>query len=227
MISRTLILFTLITFILFSKSTLANINFPEGSTVKIVSDGMIVDGLKMRAWDFKSKKNIQYNLKYFKEEWESQSEQYSEVKHNGWDIINAVIDDVIYTAKLRPAGDNLTYGFVATSSDLDSSLNKLNNELTGFPKPSGTQIIREIKSIDGVKKSNTIILSNKQSVLNNLAFYTEYYKRFNWTINKSMFTKNKKQGAFLASNGPSNINIIFNNDRSGTTLITAVRVDVE
>ena len=54
----------------------------------------------------------------------------------------------------------------------------------------------------------------KKAVSDAKSLYDEPYKN------------DKKQGAFLASNGPSNVSITFNNS-SGTTLITAVRVDVE
>ncbi|ATC86460.1 MULTISPECIES: hypothetical protein [Pseudoalteromonas] len=204
----------------------AQVNFPVDSSVQIVSDGMIVDGVKMQAWDFKSKRNLEFNLNFFKNEWEDESKKYTYVQYDGWDIINAVIDDVIYTAKLKSAGKNLSYGFVATSSKLDGKLSSLNKEIKDFPQPSSTQLLREIKSIDGSKKSSTMILTNRLSVIKNLDFYSTYFKKYNWTINKSMFSKNKKKGAFLASNGPSNVSITFDS-RANNTFITAVRVDVE
>jgi len=220
--------FTKLVFAILFLSFSANsqINFPVDSNVQVVSDGMIVDGVKMQAWDFKSKRRLDFNLDFFKSEWEEHSEKYTHVQHNGWDIINAVINNVIYTAKLKPAGESSSYGYIAMTSELDTKLNSLNKKLKDFPQPNNTQLIREIKSIDGAKKSSTMILSNKLSVLRNLSFYVNYYKKFNWTINKSMYKNDKKQGAFLASNGPSNVSITFNNS-SGTTLITAVRVDVE
>ncbi|MEL0656888.1 hypothetical protein V6257_17840 [Pseudoalteromonas issachenkonii] len=220
-------LIKLLTFLfLLSFGVNAQVNFPVDSSIQIVSDGMIVDGIKMQAWDFKSKRNLEFNLNFFKNEWKDKSEKYTHVQHDGWDIVNAVIDDVIYTAKLKSAGKNLSYGFVATSSELDGQLSSLNRKIKDFPQPSSTQLLREIKSIDGSKKSSTMILTNKMSVIKNLDFYSNYFKKFNWTINKSMFSKNKKKGAFLASNGPSNVSITFD-IQADTTFITAVRVDVE
>lgn len=217
----------LVSAILFlSFSANGQIKFPIDSTAQVVSDGMIVDGVKMQAWDFKSKKSLDFNLDFYKNSWMEDSEKYTHVQHNGWDIINAVINNVIYTAKLKSAGESSSYGYIAMTSKLDAKLNSLNKQIKDFPQPNNTQLIREIKSIDGAKKSSTLILSNKLSVLRNLSFYDNYYKKFNWTINKSMYKDDKKQGAFLASNGPSNVSITFNNS-SGITLITAVRVDVE
>lgn len=217
-------LLSAILFLSFSANS--QISFPVDSNVQVVSDGMIVDGVKMQAWDFKSKRSLDFNLDFFKNEWEESSEKYTHVQYNGWEIVNAVIDNVIYTAKIKSAGKSSSYGYIAMTSELDAKLNSLNKQVKDFPQPNNTQLIREIKSIDGAKKSSTMILSNTLSVLRNLSFYDNYYKKFNWTINKSMYRDDKKQGAFLASNGPSNVSITFNNS-SGTTLITAVRVDVE
>ncbi|XQF90278.1 hypothetical protein ACOBV8_00005 [Pseudoalteromonas espejiana] len=75
---------------------------------------MIIDGVKMQAWDFKSKKSLDFNLDFYKNSWMEDSEQYTHVQHNGWDIINAVINNVIYTAKLKSAGESSSYGYIAT-----------------------------------------------------------------------------------------------------------------
>ncbi|WP_024609567.1 hypothetical protein [Pseudoalteromonas sp. TB64] len=212
--------------LLITSSVSAQVSFPDDSTIKIVSDGMIVDGVKMRAWDFKSKRSIDFNLDFFTSEWKDKSTKFSHVTIDNWQVINAVIENVVYTAKLRSAGKNISYGFIATSADLDSKFSVLDKSLNHFPKPSNTTLIREIKSLDGAKKSSTLIMMNGLSVKKNLAFYHEYYSKYNWAVDKSVYSKNQKSGVFLARNGPNNINIVFDSS-SSKTMITVVRVDVE
>ncbi|MCK8106531.1 hypothetical protein MTF64_06545 [Pseudoalteromonas sp. 2CM41L] len=204
----------------------ANINFPDSSTVVVVSDGMLVDGLNMRAWEFKSKNKLNENIHYFTKQWQPLSDKFTHKQLKEWEVLNAVIDGVIYTAKLRSAGNDFTFGYIATSAKPDQHLSKIDKSLQDFPMPSGTTVVREIKSADGAKISSTMILDNTLSVKSNLSFYKKYFTKHSWTIDKAIYTKNLDNGVFIARNGPNNVSITFMR-RKQRTFITAVREDVK
>ncbi|MCQ8876784.1 hypothetical protein NQT69_01880 [Pseudoalteromonas shioyasakiensis] len=214
----------LILFISFK--TNANIKFPDNSTVVVVSDGMLVDGLNMEAWEFKSKNNLSKNIQYFTKQWQPQSDKFTHKQLNEWEVLNALIDGVIYTAKLRAAGKDFTFGYIATSAKPDQRLSKIDKSLQDFPMPSGTTLVREIKSADGAKMSSTMILDNTLSVKGNLSFYKKYFTKHSWAVDKAVYTKKLDNGVFIARNGPNNVSITFMR-RQGRTFITAVREDVK
>tara|TARA_B100001059_G_scaffold235105_1_gene279695 strand:+ start:3962 stop:4633 length:672 start_codon:yes stop_codon:yes gene_type:complete len=218
--------YLILLFLLINLKVEAKISIPENSTLVVISDGMLVDGLKMKAWEFKSNNSLDDNIAFFTDKWESKSDVFTQKKLNEWDVVNAVIDGVIYTAKLRSVGNKGTFGYLGTSEKPDDRLKKLSNSLQGFPMPNGTTVMREIKSEDGGKISNTMILDNNLSVKRNLNFYNKYYTKYNWAIDKVAYTKQLDNGVFIARNGPNNVNITFMRQK-GRTFITAVREDVK
>ena len=204
----------------------ANISFPDSATIVVVSDGMLVDGIQMKAWELKSTKSLSENIDFFTESWQPKSDVFTHKQLNEWEVLNAVIDDVIYTAKLKTVGKSYTFGYIGTSENPKNRLQNVNNHLHGFPMPSGTTVMREIKSEDGGKISNTMILDNNLSVKSNLNFYKKYYTKYNWAIDKAAYTEQLNNGVFMARNGPNNVNITFMR-QSGRTFITVVREDVK
>ncbi|MEM5551765.1 hypothetical protein HJP15_12350 [Pseudoalteromonas sp. NEC-BIFX-2020_002] len=219
-------LYLLILFLLTNFKVSANISFPDNATIVVVSDGMLVDGLQMKAWEFKSKNSLSENVDFFTKKWQPKSDVFTHKQLNEWEVLNAVIGDVIYTAKLRKVGNSYTSGYIATSKEPDNRLQLIDNTLQGFPMPSGTTVIREIKSEDGGKISSTMILDNNFSVKSNLSFYKKYYTKYNWAIDKAAYTEQLDNGVFMTRNGPNNVNITFMR-KKGRTFITVVREDVK
>ncbi|MGO2012994.1 MAG: hypothetical protein ACTJH9_13755 [Pseudoalteromonas sp.] len=217
--------FSILFLFFISNKVYAAMEFPDEATVVLVSDSMLVDGMQIKAWEFKSESSVSQNIKFFTESWEPQSQYFSQDKLEEWEVLNALIDDQVYTAKLRSTPGKSTFGYMAISKEPDSKLSKLNKTLQNFPMPSGTDVIRDIKASDGPKTSNTMILKNNLSVKRNLSFYHDYFTQYNWAIDKAAYTKGLNNGVFIARNGPNNINITFSRNK-GATLITAVREDV-
>ncbi len=209
-----------------SASAVAKIEFPEQATVTTVSDGMLVNGKKVKAWTFSGQLSSTEIAAYYTQLWQGRSDKFDDQTLSGWRIINAVIDDIHYSAKIPElnAEDNLTY--VSSMEEPDSDLIKLDKALENFPKPLGTYVVTDVKAKDGVKLSNTLLMRNSLSIAENLNFYDSYFKKYGWDIDTSAYTQDQQSGVFMARKGPENINITFDRERQ-YSIITAVRVDVQ
>ena len=210
----------------FKANALSLIDFPEKAEVRTVSDGMLVNGKKLRAWTFTSDWSTGQISDFYVSLWRDDSVKFDDQEIGGWRIINAMINGVHYTAKIPSFTSAESLSYVSTSEKPDSELKALDKKLTAFPKPSGTSVVTDVKSKDGVKLSNTLLMKNMLSITENIGFYNAYYKKYGWIIEKASFTKDGRRGVFMARNGPENINITIDNAKE-LSIITAVRVDVE
>ncbi len=193
--------------------------FPDKAKISIVAENMIVNGVSMQAWELKSKESLEETLGFYRQEWQSNDPNnpgYVEDALANWKIISHKEGDYFFTAKLEgnKAGCRGYLGLTLLPDD-DARLPKLGAD---FPRLNGTTVVQDIRSTDGGKKSQTLVMFNKASVQENKEFLTEYYAQDGWVTQSPANVP-----ALLMQRGGEELNVTFSRSQ-GNTYMTAVKV---
>jgi len=205
--------------------------FPPKEQVEIVANDMTFNGVRMRQYEFHSKKTIDEILDFYRESWKRPSAVnlpgYLENKQKDWRVISRVEDDLFYTVQLRESSDGVQ-ALVAVSE-----LPKLHKPPAlghGFPKPTSTQVFNDISAVDGKSTSRTLVMESGQAVPYAYDFYKQYFTDDDWssqtpTLHEGEAGKLSDDAMMLVMvKGSKEIQMTFAR-KKGKTHIIAVEID--
>lgn len=196
---------------------------PPDSTVTLIGDSMVVNGIAMDIRIFGSRSTPEEVLDFYRDYWPDGTEDqpgYTETNAMPpWRIITRVENGYLMTVQVQQAqkSDGST-GYLGMSRmpDLDEDAPVLGK---GFPKMRGSYVANDIRSKDLAKKGRTIVLMNRASVRTNANFYRDHFLNLGWASEMDKEISGGNVHTLRFRNGNKNVSIVIN--RGDKTVVTA------
>lgn len=160
--------------------------FSKKMDVVFVASEMIVNGMPMRAFQFKTKEDEPHIVEFYQNEW---GDEMTDVVFGSWRVLSHRENDYLMTVQIEQGDYALTHGTMGitpTFGYVENSGIKMRKALksigAGFPMLSGTKIISDIASNEMGKTSRTVMFSNKKSITRNLDYYIREMKNNGWVM---------------------------------------------
>ncbi|WP_147250988.1 hypothetical protein [Arenicella xantha] len=188
--------------------------------VLIVANDMQVNGIRMRAFQFKTSKDEAHIVDFYKGEW---GEEMTDVLFGDWRILSHRDGDYLLTVQIEQGDHQLTHGTMGITpafklaEQSDRKLAKLQKSVgKDFPMLPSSQVISDIRSEDLGQDSQTLMFSNKQSIRQNVNFYLRKMMSDGWQLLGSNAEQAAELGAFALNKGEQKMNLSFVRDQGVT-----------
>lgn len=185
----------------------------------IVSEDMLVGGVRMQAIQFDAPMTLNQLKNYYNDAWDK---QVAVTESDPWTILAHRIDDYLLTVQAQSTGDNRVVGFLGITDIFDKNAKPYRPT---FKVPPGSEMIDDIEATDLGRKSRTVVFRNSSNIDFNVAFFRRSYKRQGFTevINNDLIRDADKSA--LIMNGPGKqLDMTFKQD-GGDTFVVAVLVE--
>lgn len=212
---------------LFSCTTFASqreFPVPEFFNLHIVADQMQFNGVAMSVSGFSTTKPRQAIEAYYRQQWQ---DKIRVVEVQGLHVISHLDDGLLYTVQFTAPNDDggLIDGFISLSNlPTVSKQNKI--ELgQGFAKPSGTDVLNDMTSNDGGKRTRMLWLHNRLSVAANVGFYQRNLESDGW-LTTFVNDSERQVGGLIVKKGNTEMNVTVKRS-SGSTQILVIETGAE
>lgn len=195
---------------------------PPDSTVGMLGESMVVNGIPMHIRQFVSRKSVHDVLEYYRQYWPKGTEEkpgYTETDIlTPWNIITRVEDGYLMTLQVTEQGDRGSHGLLGMSKlpNLERDLPVLGKD---FPKMRGSTVFNDIHSKDIGKQGRTLQLSNQFSVETNANYYRDHYTNQGWSVDMDKGFSNGNSYAQRFSNGNRSVTITINKGKNGSVIV--------
>lgn len=204
--------------------------FPENSSLVIVSENMIFNGLPMKTWELKALMSPKELLRFYENVWAEPAEKTSQdipghltKRIPNYTVISRAENKFLLTVQIEDKKSSSSNAYLSISKILDGS--KKNYVIgNGFPAPAGTVFINDIKALDGNKKSRTIIAASDDPLQSIARFYQSTMRKSGWVELTRHITMTKKGGAMTFQRNKEELNITLS---PGKNVVNIVAVLVE
>jgi hypothetical protein len=196
---------------------------PKDAKVEIVSEEMVLNGVTMSAWELRSSRSPDNVLAFYRGHWaqgDNGKPGFTEQVLGEWRIVTHVDqkDGLVYTVQAQPMAGG-TLALLGVSNLLRGTVTPKAQLAADVPKIAGSQVINDMVSQDLGLRSRTIVLTNTQSVQQNLDFYIDHFEGKGWKIEQGMAVDQDGTGVVVAVNGGSRWNMTFSRDAGQTRLV--------
>ena len=187
--------------------------YSDKMDVLLVADEMIVNGVRMRALQFKTSQDEVHVVDFYKQEW---GEEMTDVLFGDWRVLSHRDGDFLLTVQIEQGDHQLTHGTMGITpafklaKQSDQKLAKIQKTIgNDFPMLAGTQIVSDIGSKDIGQKSRTLLFSNNKSIRQNVRFYLNKMTSDGWQLLGSNTAEAQQAGAFALNKGEQKMNLSF------------------
>ena len=213
MLNKIIVLFCITACFELSAKSLPEFPFSKEMDVLVVADEMVVNGIKMRAYQFKTKDDEETVVEFYKKEW---GKEMTDVLFGDWRVLSHKENEFLFTVQIEQGNHLLTHGTLGVTPIFemleysDSKLKKINRDIgKKFPALPGTKFINDIKSDDMGRKTRTLLFSNERSIKQNLEFYKNKMQAVGWTLLAPDTMKKSKFPALAMNRGEQQLNLSF------------------
>lgn len=210
---------------LFSSTLSALIEFPNDSDVSIVGSKMLMNKKELSIWEVKTDLPVSDVTSFYVDLWRGDGEQFGVKDMAQETIVSKLSENILYTAQIGKTFDH-TVAIVSASKNPSNEVLRMASKTAKVSRPTGSELLSEIKAKDGAKYSTTLVLRNNHSISRNLSHFNSYIRNDGFFIEESKINKTRDSGFLLARKGPSEFNVTFHKQQ-GKTYVTAVRVDAD
>jgi hypothetical protein len=193
---------------------------PPGAKVEWVTPDVKTEGMQLKIRKFTvlnmSMDNV---LTFYREEWE---DEFAEVDMPPWKMIGSKQGKEYWNVQVQPRAGGGAWGYLG-ASDLPELLEKGRKlggrKGKGFPQMAGSTVVNDNRYKDIGKKSRTILLQNKFSVVSNVAYYRNHYVNNGW--NTAMDRPSQLNGGHVLylSKGSESLGITFSRSDGKTSVV--------
>lgn len=203
---------------------------PENSSVVVVADNMIFNGIPMKTWELKALMTPEELQQFYVSAWSDVPEGLASGARGyliktipGYTVVSRVEGKFLLTVQIKNRKTESSQAYLATSKILEST-NKDFIPGDGFPALTGTVFINDIGAVDGHKKSRTIIATSEAPLQAIVRFYRSNLGREGWAELTKSITITNKGGAMIFQKKNKELNITLSPDEKGVSIV-AVMVD--
>ncbi len=190
---------------------------PEFFNLHIVADQMQFNGVAMSVSGFTTTKSRTDIEAYYRQQWQ---EQIRIVEVDGLHVISHLNKGLLYTVQytINQAAGSLIEGFISLSNlPTVSKANKITLG-SGFSMPGGTEVLNDMTSDDGGKKTRMLWLHNKLSVSANVSFYQQRLGSDGW-LTTFVHNTGRQAGGLMVKKGNTEMNITVTRVNGVTQLL--------
>ncbi len=210
----------------FAASAKTEFPAPKDAKVDIVSEDMVLNGVTMSAWELRSQRSPESVLAFYRDFWamgKNGRPGFTEQTLGGWRIVTHIDqkNGLIYTVQAQPMVGG-TLALLGVSDLLRGTVTPRTDLASDIPKIAGSQVQNDLVAQDLGVRSRTIVLTNSQSVQQNLDFYIDHFKRKGWKVEQGVAMDLDGTGALTVVDGGSRWNLTFSRQASATQLVAVL-----
>lgn len=157
---------------------------PPRAVIGQVSNGLVINGIKMNMRQFKTSLSVDQVLGYYRALWPAQDGPgpgYTITDAlRPWQIMTRVDNGYLMTVQVASSGSG-SAGYLAISK-LPGPHEELPEPGSGFPMIRGSHVFNDIQADDPGQTGRTVSLVNDFSVATNADYYRQYYGDRGWLI---------------------------------------------
>lgn len=198
---------------------------PPGASVEWVGQNVQVNGINSAIRAFHSKKSIEDVIKFYRREWQRPAEKdipgYMEsIDAYPWYIISRIEDGYMLSAQVQVKENDKSgsWGYLSLSP-LPKDSSKATQLGASVPKIAGSYVLNEMKSEDPGKRANTVVISNKHSVISNADYYRQHYQSKGWTTETDRHLGRNEGHSLVFKNRRSRVTIMVLKDKNYTRVV--------
>ena len=142
--------------------------YPERAQVVIVADNMVFNGVPMAAWELRWSETPEKLRSFYRKTWEARGNNVTENVVGEWVTVATADGSCFYTVqtKAASAGSYALLGVTKAPSNATPP-----PPGSGFPTPSGSRVLNDLRHGDGIRNARTLLLANTFSMEANASFY--------------------------------------------------------
>lgn len=197
------------------------LSLPESMQVQIVSEGMRVNGMSTRIYEFRSSESIEDLTAHFDGIWDG---SMARSRVEPWDVLAHRDRDHLITVQMRSGRLNDTSGYIAFSNAFELMEHPPRPRKVDMPMLPGSQLLQDIEADDLGRRSRTLVILSDQSASQNLEFYRAHFEQERYEpVSHGALAKDERGGAMILNRGAEQLNVAIA-ERKGWTVITIVSV---
>lgn len=197
------------------------IPMPEDSSLVIVSEDMVFNGIPMKSWQLTTTLSKDELIEFYSDAWKKSDRQllsgapgYQIQDEAPWIIISRIENGYLMTVQLNKKSE---FGKALLGiSKIEAEPVEIGK---GFPVPSSTKVVNDILANDDNKKSRTIVAVSDSSVATTIKFYRNFYSGRKWNELTNSIDIENKGGALMFQRGSEEVNITVNRAQNGTNIV--------
>ncbi|MCC5853731.1 MAG: hypothetical protein JJU30_12900 [Alkalimonas sp.] len=199
-------------------ATIGNTSFPEGSTVSVIGENLIINGLNTSIWTVKTNHSKDELSDLLRNKWENNSEHYSEKILGQETIINTVRKSLLKTARIIDDIDSGSLAIISISRTGKKNI-KIMDSYT-IPPLKGNLVLTTVEHIEPIGYARTKVIQSNNSLNFNFDFYLQYFTRNRWAEEIAMIDANEDAAVILLNKGNNSISLTFERNQFGTMIVT-------
>jgi len=153
------------------------LSYPERAQVVIVADNMIFNGVPMAAWELRWSETPEKLRAFYRSTWETRGNKVTENAMGEWKTVATADGDCFYTVQTKPTATG-SYALIGVTK-APSNANPPPPG-SGFPTPSGSRVLNDLRHKDGIRNARTLLLANTFSMEANASFYRNAMADHGW-----------------------------------------------
>jgi len=217
--SKTLLLISLLLLPCFSWAG-RGFDAPPKAKVEWVTPDAKTEGMQLQVRKF-TVLNMSMDdvLTFYREEWEG---EFAEVDMQPWKMIGTKQGKEYWNVQVQPRAGGGAWGYLGVS-DLPELLEKGRKlggrKGKGFPQMAGSTVVNDNRYKDVGKKSRTIMLQNKFSVVSNVAYYRNHYANNGWHTAMDRSSQLNGGHVLYLSKGSESLGMTFSRSDGKTSVV--------
>lgn len=190
---------------------------PEFFSLHIVADQMQFNGVAMSVSGFTTTRSAKDIEAFYRQQWQ---EEIRVVEVDGLHVISHLSKGLLYTVQftLNPHPGSLIEGYVSLSNLPTVSKSNRITLGRGFAMPGGTEVLNDMTSDDGGRKTRMLWLHNKLSVSANISFYQRRLQSEGWTTT-FLQEGDRQAGGLIVKKGNTEMNVTVTRVNGVTQLL--------
>ncbi len=198
---------------------------PPKSSIGIVGNKMIVNGIPMQIRLFSTDRSLQQVIDFYMALWEDDTDQglpgYSiSTALRPWTIISRIEEEYILTVQVTSDNKRRASGYLSMSPIDPAQRTEPGKD---FPRMKGSMILNDTVSEDSGKNGRNVLLQNSNSIKSNANFYRNHYKRLGWEEITEIPPHQGKQQVLQFRRSNKHVTLVLK-EQAGTTIINSQSV---
>lgn len=213
-------------FAAFWKQGFPEIQLPVSMQVQVVSDDLIMNGLRSQILSFSVDMASAELVEFFADEWPDEMA----VTYLRNSVVMAHREgDFLITVEAREQDSESSSGLITVTDYFAARDAERTTAGLDIDLPSGTEVLQHLRAEDLGKKSETLLLASTDSVGDNLDYYRSYFRDQGFVpLTKGALRRGRNGGAMILNRQAEQLNIAvseFGGERQGDSMILIVRVE--
>lgn len=198
-----------------------DVPLPDNARVRMISDGMQMNSLHTRIFEVDFDLPPAAVVEHFHAIWQKEMV----LRRLGQQVfVSHRENDWLIAIQLERTADSTTRGLVSITDIFDAMDTGRTQAGLPYPMPEGSQVLQQLQAEDVGRHSETLILTNTESVHQNLEYYRSWAQEQGYApVTRGALIQGMSGGAMILNRGAEQLNLAAA-ARGGQTVIAIVRV---